>query len=69
MRERAGEMEAAGQKRQDIVAQFSEEYDLRRSYILRILEDRRKSREKPWSKGIEECVVLCPDKSFSGPVS
>ena len=46
MRERAAEMEAAGQNRQDIVAQFSEEYDLRRSYIRRILEDRRKPEEK-----------------------
>ena len=42
MRERAGKMQAAGQNRRDIVAQFSEEYDLRRSYIRRILEDRRK---------------------------
>jgi hypothetical protein len=47
MRERADKLEAAGQNRQDIVAQFSEEYDLRRSYIRRILEDRRKSKEKP----------------------
>ena len=33
LRERADKMEAAGQNRRDIVAQFSEEYELRPSYV------------------------------------
>jgi len=42
LRERAEKMEGAGQNRREIVAQFSEEYELRLSYVRRILEDRRK---------------------------
>ena len=43
LRQRADEMKAAGRSRDDIVAQFSEEYELQLSYVRRILEDRRKT--------------------------
>ena len=43
LRQRAVEMRAAGRKRDDIVAQFSEEYELQLSYVRRILEDRREA--------------------------
>ena len=40
LRHRAEEMKAAGGSRDDIVAQFCEEYGLGLSYVRRILEDR-----------------------------
>jgi hypothetical protein len=43
LRQRADELKAAGRSRDDIVAQFSEEYELQLSYVRRILEDRRKA--------------------------
>jgi transposase len=43
LRQRADEMKAAGRSRDDIVAQFSEEYELQHSYVRRILEDRREA--------------------------
>jgi len=45
LRERADKLEAAGQNRRDIVSQFSEEYELRPSYIRRILEDAPRNRK------------------------
>jgi transposase len=42
MRVRAMEMRAAGKSRDEIVAQLAEEYELRLSYVRRILEDRPK---------------------------
>ena len=42
LRQRADEMEAAGRSRDDIVAEFSEEFELQHSYVRRILEDRLK---------------------------
>jgi hypothetical protein len=45
LRQRANKMEVAGQNRSDIVAQFSEEYELRPSYVRRILEDHSKAEE------------------------
>ena len=39
-------MKAAGQSRDDIVAQFSEEFELGHSYVRRILEDRSETKEK-----------------------
>jgi transposase len=42
MRARATEMQAAGKSRDEIVAQFAEEYELGLSYVRRILEDRPK---------------------------
>lgn len=42
LRQRADKLKAAGQSRDDIVAQFSEEYELHLSYVRRILEDRCK---------------------------
>lgn len=41
MRQRADALITAGQKRNDVVAQLAEEYELRLSYVRRILEDRR----------------------------
>ena len=41
LRERADKMKAAGLSRDEIVAQFAEEYGLGLSYARRILEDRR----------------------------
>ncbi|MHB8411056.1 MAG: cytochrome c-type biogenesis protein [Candidatus Acidiferrales bacterium] len=46
LRQRADEMIAAGRKRNEIVAQFAEEYGLGFSYVRRILEDRLKQKEK-----------------------
>lgn len=40
LRERAQKMKAAGQKRNEIVHEFAEEYGLQLSYVRRILEDR-----------------------------
>lgn len=40
LRQRGDQLIAAGQKREDIIAQFAEEYGLRLSYVRRILEDR-----------------------------
>lgn len=40
MRQRADELLAAGQQRNDVVEQCAEEYGLRLSYVRRILEDR-----------------------------
>jgi hypothetical protein len=42
LRQRAKLLETGGKSRSDIVAQFAEEYELRLSYIRRILEDRHK---------------------------
>jgi transposase len=42
LRQRADELKAAGRSRDDIVAQFSEEFELQLSYVRRILEDHRK---------------------------
>lgn len=46
LRQRAGEMIAAGRKRNEIVVQFAEEYGLGLSYVRRILEGRPKSEEQ-----------------------
>lgn len=45
MRARAAEMQAAGKSRDEIVAQFAEEYELGLSYVRRILEDRLETYE------------------------
>lgn len=42
LRQRADKLKASGQTRDDIVAEFSEEFELRHSYVRRILEDRLK---------------------------
>ena len=44
LRQRAKVLEAGGQSRRDIVAQFAEEYELRYSYVRRILEDRHQEK-------------------------
>ena len=46
LRQRADEMKAAGRSRNEIVAQFSEEYGLGFSYVRRILEDRREAEQE-----------------------
>jgi hypothetical protein len=46
LRQRADEMKAAGQSRDDIAAQFSEEFELGHSYVRRILEDRSETKQK-----------------------
>ncbi len=46
LRQRAEEMKAAGRSRDDIVAQFCEEYGLGLSYVRRILEDRPIEKEQ-----------------------
>jgi hypothetical protein len=46
LRQRADEMLAAGCKRNEIVAEFAEEYGLGLSYVRRIIEDRRQSQDK-----------------------
>jgi hypothetical protein len=45
LRARATEMKAAGRSRDEIVAQFAEEYGLGLSYVRRILEDRHEAEE------------------------
>jgi hypothetical protein len=44
LRQRADELKAAGRSRDDIVAEFSEEFELQHSYVRRILEDRLKDK-------------------------
>jgi len=46
LRERADKMKAVGRSRDEIAAQFPEEYGLGLTYVRRILEDRRKPEEK-----------------------
>lgn len=46
LRVRADQMLAAGLKRNEIVAEFAEEYGLELSYVRRILEDRSQARDK-----------------------
>ena len=46
LRQRAEELKAAGRSRDDIVAQFSEEFELGHSYVRRILEDRSETKQK-----------------------
>lgn len=45
LRARATEMKAAGRGRDEIVAQFAEEYGLGLSYVRRILQDRHEAEE------------------------
>ena len=47
LRQRADQMLAAGSKRDEIVAEFAEEYGLGLSYVRRILEDRRHAKTSP----------------------
>jgi hypothetical protein len=42
LRQRAVNLKAAGRSLDDIVAEFSEEFELQHSYVRRILQDRRK---------------------------
>ena len=44
--QRADEMLSAGRKRNEIVAEFAEEYGLRLSYVRRIIEDRRRAQDE-----------------------
>lgn len=46
LRQRADQMLAAGSKRDEIVAEFAEEYGLGLSYVRRILEDRHRAQDK-----------------------
>ena len=46
LRQRAAGMLAAGRTRNETVAEFAEEYGLGLSYVRRILEDRRRARDK-----------------------
>jgi hypothetical protein len=46
LRQRAEEMLSAGRKRNEIVAEFAEEYGLGLSCVRRILEDRRQAQDK-----------------------
>jgi hypothetical protein len=46
LRQRTNKMLAAGAKRDEIVAEFAEEYGLRLSYLQRILEDRNRPQDK-----------------------